>query len=390
MTRRRQQDDDRRPRRFDPKQRGRDHTRTRRRRKRGQTEQTTERRIEQLETWSYLNTSVATQAAATTLIEVVTELPDATYLDIGRQIILRSPAAVHDILYVGMQLPDDTVAWIQWTSIYEDSPNSPEFTWDKNYSQGANHRMVYMNATDVYFTRDTLDVQRYTISTGAVVTPSNVIPSGSNAGYGVYAVFGTNYLIWCCVPGINKVEFRQTVPATSWTSSDTQNFWAMSFDVAGDRLLFTDRAGNRCAYTTQTGIRIAGGITSFATDCLTPEGIAADSSGNIYVADTGNNRMRKYNSSLVHQLNWGNAGTGEGQFNAPKGVAVDSADRIYVCDSGNNRIQVFSNTGTYLGKFGIGGSGNDQFSAPNDISIYGSSIVVNDAGNSRLSFWTRT
>lgn len=382
-------DADRSPRRFEPKQRGQDFTRTRSRRKRGQTERTPERRIEQLETWSYLNTNVATQAAATTLIEVVTELPDPTYLDIGRQIILRSPAAVHDILYVGMQLPDDTVAWIQWTSIYEDSPNSPEFTWSNNYSQGANHRGVFMNATDVYFTRDTQDVQKYTIATGAVITPVSGIPSGSNAGYGVYGEFGgTYYALWTAIPGISKVELRSFAfgSYSTTTSSATQNFWALWHDPIADQFLLTDRSGNRCSVMART----LGSVTNFATDCNAPEGIAGDSSGNIYVADTGNNRMRKYNSSRVLQLNWGNAGSGEGQFNAPKGVAVDSADRVYVCDSGNNRVQVFSNLGTYLGKFGIGGSGNDQFSAPNDISIYGSNIVVNDAGNSRMSFWTRT
>ena len=389
MTRR-NVDDGRGPRRFDPRQRGRDHTRTRSRRRRGQTERTPERRIEQLETWSYLNTSVATQAAANTLIEVVTELPDPTYLDIGRQIILRSPAAVHDILYVGMQLPDDTVAWIQWTSIYEDNPNSPEFTWSKNYSQGAGHRAVYyFDATYIFFTRDGQDVQRYNVGTNAVNTPVAGIPSGVNSGYGVYAsTFSAGvYFITVTVPGINKAErYSPAFGGSFATSPSTANYWALKYDSAGSRLLMTDRSGNRCT-TTQVDLGLA---TNFATDCLTPEGIAADSSGNIYVADTGNNRIRKYNSSLAHQLNWGNAGTGEGQFNAPKGLAVDSADRIYVCDSGNNRIQVFSNLGTYLGKFGIGGSGNDQFSNPNDISINGNNIVVNDAGNNRMSFWTRT
>lgn len=63
---------------------------------------------------------------------------------------------------------------------------------------------------------------------------------------------------------------------------------------------------------------------------------------------------------------------------------------MYVCDSGNNRIQVFSNSGVFLGRFGIGGSGGGQFSNPNDISVYGNTIVVNDFGNNRMSFWTRT
>lgn len=382
MTRR-NVDEGRRPHRLDPKQRGRDHTRARNRRKRGQTEQTTDRRVDQLETWNYLNTSVATQGAGTTLIEVVTELPDATYLDIGRQVILRSPAAVHDILFVGMQLPDDTVAWIQWTANYVDSPNSPEFTFDKHVNVGQPVYGVSSAAAGyVAFNYGTADAARYTRG-GSYATIAAGIPSGTNAGRGIY-YNGTS--VWVCVPSLDVIQ-QFIPPSTIYTGPTSTDFWALDYDTAGGRLVASNYALGRAFWVDPTTWSSFG---NFATGCVGPEGIAADLSGNIYVADTGNNRIRKYNSSLALQIEWGSLGSGEGFFNAPKGMCCDSANRLYVADSGNNRIQVFDSSGTYLGKFGIGGAGSGQFSNPSDVSCYGNFIDVADTGNNRLSLWTRT
>ena len=72
-----------------------------------------------------------------------------------------------------------------------------------------------------------------------------------------------------------------------------------------------------------------------------PSGIAIDSAGNVYVADTANHRIQKFDDQGNFLLKWGSSGSGAGQFDAPKGVAVDSADNVYVVDSGNHRIQKF-------------------------------------------------
>ena len=80
-----------------------------------------------------------------------------------------------------------------------------------------------------------------------------------------------------------------------------------------------------------------------------PEGIAVDSSGNIYVADTSNNRVQKFNSVGAFQLKFGanggdgTAGSGDGQFSSPRNIALDSSGNIYVADSSNHRVQKFVN-----------------------------------------------
>ncbi|PIY71819.1 hypothetical protein COY87_04100, partial [Candidatus Roizmanbacteria bacterium CG_4_10_14_0_8_um_filter_33_9] len=78
-----------------------------------------------------------------------------------------------------------------------------------------------------------------------------------------------------------------------------------------------------------------------------PQGMAIDASNNIYVADTGNNRIQRFDSSGGNQVCWGEYGTGDGQFNIPRNIAVDSVNRIYVSDISNKRIQVFGTPGTF-------------------------------------------
>jgi tripartite motif-containing protein 71 len=74
-----------------------------------------------------------------------------------------------------------------------------------------------------------------------------------------------------------------------------------------------------------------------------PQGIAVDSSsGNVYVVDTANNRIKKFSSNGTFITEWGRYGTGNGSLNSPRGIALDQAGNVYVADTGNNRIQVFS------------------------------------------------
>jgi len=69
-------------------------------------------------------------------------------------------------------------------------------------------------------------------------------------------------------------------------------------------------------------------------------GVAVDSSGNIYVVDTYNNRIQQFNSSGTFITKWGSNGTGDGQFSTPRGIA--SSVNVYVADTSNHRIQKFS------------------------------------------------
>ncbi len=104
-----------------------------------------------------------------------------------------------------------------------------------------------------------------------------------------------------------------------------------------------------------------------------PTGLAVDPSGNLYVIDAANRRIQKLDGDGNFLLMWGSEGSGDGQFYFVKyqiaGVAVDSAGNVYVTDSGNYRVQKFDSAGKFLTKWGTEGSADGQFSEPGGIAI---------------------
>ena len=99
-----------------------------------------------------------------------------------------------------------------------------------------------------------------------------------------------------------------------------------------------------------------------------PAGIAIDSNGNVFVVDSGNNQVQKFDGTGTFVRSFGSAGAGNGQFSGPDGIAVDVNDDVYVSDTGNNRVQKFRNDGTYLLQFGTLGSGDGQFLHPTGVA----------------------
>src|SRR5581483_4952503 len=130
-----------------------------------------------------------------------------------------------------------------------------------------------------------------------------------------------------------------------------------------------------------------------------PRGLGIDSANNIYVADTGNNRVRKITGSTVQTIvntdsSPGNEGDGQvatsAQLNAPADVAVDSVNnKIYVADSGNNRVRVVSggNINAFAGGTidGVSGAPTDiRLVNPTGIAVEGSFVYIADTGNNRV------
>ena len=87
-----------------------------------------------------------------------------------------------------------------------------------------------------------------------------------------------------------------------------------------------------------------------------PNGIAVDSSGNVFVADYNNDRIQKFTNSGTFIRAWGTLGSLDGQFDHPWDVALDSSGNVFVADTWNDRIQKFTNNGNFLAKWGTSGS----------------------------------
>src|SRR6266850_5114198 len=140
---------------------------------------------------------------------------------------------------------------------------------------------------------------------------------------------------------------------------------------------------------------LAGGDDSFNT----PSGLAIDTDGNIYVADTGNNRIRKITAEGVVSTvaGTGTAGYLDGpanaaQFDGPIGVGVDAKGNIYVADTYNDRIRKISLEGQVSTLAGAGRPGYSDGDAASALFDTPCAIVVSadgtlyvaDTGNNQL------
>ncbi|HYW48633.1 MAG TPA: NHL repeat-containing protein [Bryobacteraceae bacterium] len=132
-----------------------------------------------------------------------------------------------------------------------------------------------------------------------------------------------------------------------------------------------------------------------------PVGVAADSAGNVFIADSGNNRVRQVSGGVITTVA-GNgvlahAGDGGPAVNAelwdPTGVAVDNAGNLYIADYGNHRIRKVS--GGIItnfagnGGFGPGGDGgpavNAQLAFPHGVAVdTAGNVYIADTNNARI------
>jgi sugar lactone lactonase YvrE len=188
----------------------------------------------------------------------------------------------------------------------------------------------------------------------------------------------------------------------------------------GGNLYIVDALNNRVLYYaagSTTATRVYGQGGSFTTNANNagatglndPNGVAVDGSGNVYIADTGNNRVLYYpvgsttatrvygqrGSFTVNVAN--NSGVSANSLNAPDGVNVDSSGNLYIADSGNNRVLYYpagSTTATRV--YGQGGSfttnahnvGATGLHNPNGAAVDGSgNVYVADMVNNRVLYY---
>ena len=119
-----------------------------------------------------------------------------------------------------------------------------------------------------------------------------------------------------------------------------------------------------------------------------PTDIAFNTSNNkVYVVD--NHRVQVLNSDLIFSSTFGKEGSGKGQFDNPCGIACDSTGKVYVADTDNHRIQVFTAEGKFLTMFGRRGQGRGELDWPFYVAVDTSGMVyVSEDGNHCVSVFT--
>ena len=138
-----------------------------------------------------------------------------------------------------------------------------------------------------------------------------------------------------------------------------------------------------------TSVNIIGGkCGSKSGEFAYPWGVTCDSTGNVYVADSANNRIQVFTASGKFLRKFGHHGKGKGELDWPVGVAVDSRGMVFVSERWNNRISVFTTEGQFVKSFGRHGTKPGEFEflmllAVDDYDV----LCVCDNGNGRVQIF---
>ena len=183
------------------------------------------------------------------------------------------------------------------------------------------------------------------------------------------------------------------------TSARLRDPEGVALDGAGN-LYIADRSNRRIRKVDSAGVisTVAGnGMAGFGGDggaatsarLRDPESVALDGAGNLYIADWGNNRIRKVDSAGVISTV-----AGREQLSGPGGVALDAAGNLYIAEWGNNRIHKVDSAGvisTVVGSGTAGFSGDGgaataaQLSGPDSMALDGAgNLYIADRGNNRI------
>jgi hypothetical protein len=200
-------------------------------------------------------------------------------------------------------------------------------------------------------------------------------------------------------PGVNDG------PALSASFSDP---FGIAVDKGGNVIVADGGQSNRIRRVTVEGKveTIAGSIEGFAdgnalqAQFNTPSGIAIDRAGNIIIADTSNNRIRKLSTDGTKVSTIAGSGVAgfkdgrpdEAQFDGPIGVAVDQSGNLFVADAYNDSIRKITTEGVVTTIAGTGSPGysdgqgtNAAFDTPCGVAVdKDGNVFVADTGNSAI------
>jgi trimeric autotransporter adhesin len=225
-------------------------------------------------------------------------------------------------------------------------------------------------------------------------------------------------VVYICTPSeLYRLDPNLTIHKVQLPDSDGAVQDCHGLAMAHDGSLFlADRGGHRVRRLASNGslsVYVGTGVPGFSGDGMAavgaqlygPVGLALDAAGNLFVADQGNNRIRRVDAetgriSTVAGSDsiYGFSGDGgpaiRARLGLPAGVAIDSRGRLYIADTNNNRVRVVDTDGVIhtiagSGSAGLAGDGGPATAArlfgPSGLAFFhAGNLLVADTGNHRV------
>ena len=151
-------------------------------------------------------------------------------------------------------------------------------------------------------------------------------------------------------------------------------------DPAGD-VFVVDTGNNRIVEVNAQGAASVFAVTGLSPTLSSPSEVAIDGAGNLYIADTGNNRIVKVSSSGAGSV----ISTGSVTLGSPQGVALDQSGNIFIADTGNSRIVEVTSGGVAAALTITVSSGVSTLIGPKGVGVnYSGALYIADTGNNRI------
>jgi len=146
------------------------------------------------------------------------------------------------------------------------------------------------------------------------------------------------------------LESAPYMSSVKWAGEMTSKADSLLWDQAGGRLFALNRKAN--SITIIEGANTKALTPQKKNGWKNPGAIALDPDGNLWLADTGNDRVVRLSTdgSVVYSI--GSSGSKMGYFSSPSDIAISENGTIYVADTENSRVQVFAKDGVFLRSFG--------------------------------------
>ena len=299
----------------------------------------------------------------------------------------------------------------QWLLNGTSIPGATNFEYTVTNAQMTNGGYYSVSMSNSY--GNTISAPAELTALQIVQQPSNITVTNSGAASFSVGATGTGPLIYQWqFDGSNMPPIISTVGGNGSTAYVADGILATTTGLSSPlgvqvdntgNVYVADTSGNRVCRIGTNGLIVtvagsnqsgASGNNGPATNALlhSPSGVAIDGAGNIYIADTLNNLLRKVNTNGIITTVGGNGVAGfsgdaglatSAELNQPYGVLCDAIGNVFFSDTHNNRIRKISTNGiiTTVAGNGTAGYSGDGGQATNAAIYYPEGIAINSLGN---------